>query len=55
MPLEMASNNAKTSSLFHDISQERASSQSTHHLEAGMFSSILVHGSHLVVNDIPKG
>jgi hypothetical protein len=83
LPLEMASNNAKTSSLFDDISQgmkqvhltlktagcvietllplcdfaqvmQRASSQSTHHLEAGTFSSILVHGSHLLFNDIPK-
>jgi hypothetical protein len=34
---------------------QRASSQSTHHLVAGVFSSILVHGSQLVFNDIPKG
>jgi hypothetical protein len=34
---------------------QRASSQSTHHLVAGQFSSILVHGSQLVFNDIPKG
>jgi hypothetical protein len=32
---------------------QRASSQSTHHLVAGEFSSILVHGSQLVFNDIP--
>jgi hypothetical protein len=33
---------------------QRASSQSTHHLVAGEFSSILVHGSQLVFEDIPK-
>jgi hypothetical protein len=52
MPLEMASKNAKTSSLLHDM--QRASSQSKHHLVAGTFSSLLEHGSQLVLEDIPK-
>jgi hypothetical protein len=33
---------------------QRASSQSTHHLVEGEFSSILVHGLQLVFEDIPK-
>ena len=33
---------------------QRASSQSTHHLKAGTFSSILVHEWHLLFNDIHK-
>jgi len=32
----------------------RASSQSTHHLVAGVFSSFLEHGSQLVFDDMPK-
>jgi hypothetical protein len=33
---------------------QRASSQSTHHLVAGRFSSLLEHGSQLVFDDILK-